>query len=81
MPPSPNTYGISQPLSSNQSGSLSATAADTLYCMKCVVPFGANQLQIYIPASRIVLPGKFGMEPDVEYMMRLKRSVELANQV
>jgi len=77
----PNTYGISQPLSSNQSGSLSATAADTLYCMKCVVPFGAAQLQMYIPASRILLPGKFGTEPDVEYMMRLKRSVELANQV
>ena len=49
--------------------------------MKCVVPFGAAQLQMYIPASRILLPGKFGTEPDVEYMMRLKRSVELANQV
>ena len=77
----PNIFGISQPLSSQQSGSLSATAADTLYCMKCVVPFGGSQLQMYIPASRVILPGKFGNEPDVEYMMRLKRSVELSQQV
>jgi len=79
----PNPIGIQQPLTSNQSGSLEPTAADTLYVMKMWIPFGpTNSLTaISIPASRVIIPGKFGTEPDVEYMMRLKRSVELANQV
>jgi len=77
----PNAFGIQQPLLNRQTGSLSPTAADTLYVMKMVLPFGAAQTSITIPASRVLLPGKFGTEPDVEYMMRLKRSVELANQV
>jgi hypothetical protein len=34
-----------------------------------------------IPASRIILPGTMDEEPELEYMMRLARSVELANQV
>ena len=77
----PNPIGIQQPLSSNQSGSLEATAADTLYVMKLWLPLGAAQTRATLPASRVIIPGKFGMEPDIEYMMRLKRSTELANQV
>jgi hypothetical protein len=77
----PNPFGISQRIEVNQSGSLSPTAADTLYVMKMVFPLGLNQTTLQIPASRVILPGKFGIEPDVEYMMRLKRSTELANQV
>ena len=77
--------GILQPLLNNQSGSLAATAADTLYIMKIVVGIfsdtGTIGSSLTVPASRVVMPGKFGTEPDVEYMMRLKRSVELANQV
>jgi hypothetical protein len=77
----PNPVGLNQLLSSNQTGSLSPTAANTLYVMKFVFPFGALSTSLEIPASRVILPGKFGIEPDVEYMMRLKRSTELANQV
>jgi hypothetical protein len=33
------------------------------------------------PARRVLIPGKWVKEPDLEYMMRLKRSYELANQV
>jgi len=76
--------GVTQLLNKNQSGSLSATASDTLYVMKIAVPqVVANIIgdSMSLPASRVVIPGKFGTEPDVEYMMRLKRSVELANQV
>jgi len=77
----PNTFGIQQPLLNRQTGSLSPTAADTLYVMRMMIPFGTAQTSINIPASRVILPGKFGTEPDVEYMMRLKRSVELSQQV
>ena len=77
----PNPVGIQQPLSSNQSGSLEPTAADTLYVMKFWLPLGAQQTRATLPASRVIIPGKFDTEPDVEYMMRLKRSVELSQQV
>jgi len=77
----PNVAGIQQRLERNQSGSLSPTATDKLYCMKMVIPFGTAQTSIGIPASRILLPGTMDQEPELEYMMRLSRSVELANQV
>ena len=77
----PNPFGILQPLDTHQSGSLSPTATDTLYCLKIVSPNDSAQTTLLLPASRVILPGKFGTEPDVEYMMRLKRSTELANQV
>ena len=77
----PNPDGILQALNSEQSGSLSATATDTLYVMKFFFPFAATQTSILIPPSRVIIPGKFSTEPDVEYMMRLKRSVELSQQV
>jgi hypothetical protein len=77
----PNLFGILQTLSSEQSGSLSPTATDTLYVMKMFVPFVNTQTSIMIPPARVIMPGKFGTEPDVEYMMRLKRSVELSQQV
>ena len=76
--------GICQPITNKQSGSLSATASDTLYILKLVVPStigGQIGDDLSIPASRVILSGTFGAEPDVQYMMRLKRSVELANQV
>ena len=81
--------GVLQPLTRHQSGSISATASDTLYVMKLVSPFVAPGTtperyignQMVVPASRVLIPGKFGIEPDVEYMMRLKRSTELSQQV
>lgn len=77
----PNPSGVLQTLSSEQSGSLSPTAADTLYVLKLYLPLVQNQTSITIPPSRVIIPGKFGTEPDVEYMMRLKRSTELSQQV
>lgn len=78
---SPNTIGIQQGLNVQQTGSLSPTATDTLFVVKMLIPQGPAMTEMAIPASRILLPGKFGTEPDVEYMMRLKRSVELSQQV
>ena len=77
----PNPFGILQLLDTHQSGSLSPTASDTLYCLKLAIPNDVSLTTIAIPASRVIIPGKFENEPDVEYMMRLKRSVELSQQV
>ena len=77
----PNTFGIMNLLENNQSGSLEATATDTLYVVRFVLPFGSTLTTLNVPSSRVIIPGKFGMEPDVEYMMRLKRSTELSQQV
>jgi len=46
-----------------------------------VIPLATDQTTIGIPASRIVLPGSMDQEPELNYMMRLSRSIELANQV
>lgn len=77
----PNPNGLQQLLERNQSGSLAPTAAQVLYVLKMALPFGATQTTLVIPASRVILPGTMDQEPELEYMMRLSRSVELANQV
>ena len=59
--------------------SLEPTAADKLFCyrfVKCDARTGSG----YLPAARVLLPGTITTEPKLEYMMRLKRSYELANQ-
>jgi len=76
--------GICQPITVKQSGSLSPTAAQVLYVMKIVIPTTVASsigTTLSIPASRVILPGMMDQEPELEYMMRLSRSVELANQV
>jgi len=77
----PNPEGIQQILETHQSGSLSPTAGQVLYVTKLVLPLTRTQDTLAIPASRIILPGTMDQEPELEYMMRLARSVELANQV
>jgi len=77
----PTPSGTLQPLTVKQSGSLSPTAAQVLYVVKMVIPFGTTLTQLGAPASRVILPGTMDQEPELEYMMRLSRSVELANQV
>ena len=77
---SPNVNGILQPLTTKQTGSISATAAEVLYCMKMVIPFAVDQTFLGVPASRVLLIGDMIQEPELEYMMRLSRSVQLANQ-
>ena len=63
--------------------SLEPTAADKLFCYRLVgiVTATDETIKAVIPASRVLLPGNISSEPQLEYMMRLKRSYELANQV
>ena len=63
--------------------SLEPTAADKLYCYR-VIYFSSTLGEIatgIVPDSRVLIPGTLSSEPKLEYMMRLKRSYELANQV
>jgi len=66
--------------------SLEPTAADCLYCYRVfAVPAAATSGtgidNVNLPPKRIILDAFTVEEPDLEYMMRLKRSYELANQV
>jgi len=54
------------------------TAASRLYCYRIIVPLiDSTGTEIGIPAARFYLTGVRDEEPDLEYMMRLKRSYEL----
>jgi len=69
-----------------QSGSLEPTAADKLFIYRIALPIGVTALandftRIQLPGCRVGLIGQMADEPQLEYMMRLKRSYELANQV
>jgi len=63
--------------------SLEPTAADKLYCYKLILVSAAKNEgnAVTFPATRVLLPGNIASEPKLEYMMRLKRSYELANQL
>ena len=76
----PNIFGI-QPLSRHQSGSMEPTASDTLYVVSLYYPLEQGMTGASIPAQRVILPGTMDQEPELEYIMRLSRSIELANQV
>ena len=70
----------------NNFSSLEPTAADCLYCYRIfAVPEAGNEEsgvnQLALPAKRVILDAFTVEEPELEYMMRLKRSYELANQV
>ncbi len=60
------------------------TAADKLYCYRVIsmvtLDLDDDSL-IQVPAARHILSGAMGDESDLKYIMRLKRSYELANQV
>ena len=82
----PSSTGILRPNGAGQLGTLESTAADKLFVYRIVVPLatvsqGIGFTSIAAPAQRIVLQGTMAEEPTIEYMMRLKRSYELANQV
>ena len=75
---------------SNDFSSLEATAADCLYCYRVFsLPVaglssgpGASGVQgVIMPPKRVILDAFTVEEPELEYLMRLKRSYELANQV
>ena len=82
---STSDIGVTRPIDVGQLGTLEATAADKLFVYRIVIPIGQlnnrDYTSIGAPAQRIVLQGTMAEEPTIEYMMRLKRSYELANQV
>ena len=67
--------------------SLEPTAADTLYCYRVFsLPQSFESTytrfdDLELPARRVIMSTVVDEEPQLEYMMRLKRSYELANQV
>ena len=73
----------------NDYSSLEPTAADCIYCYRILfLPASkrdgtsiAGMDDIVIPATRVMLNSMTSQEPELEYLMRLKRSYELANQV
>jgi hypothetical protein len=67
-------------VSSQSASSLEPTAADKLYCYRLITTNGVDG-DLTMPAARVMIPGTISTEPSIEYMMRLKRSYELANQV
>jgi len=75
------------PVIDNVFSSLEPTAADCLYCYRILyAPSAGSNLDIGIqnitlPPIRVILDAFTVEEPNLEYMMRLKRSYELANQV
>jgi hypothetical protein len=64
----------------NYASSLEPTAADELYCYRIVFSQGVDG-SCTVPPVRVVIPGSMSKEPFLEYVMRLRRSYELANQV
>jgi hypothetical protein len=68
--------------------SLEPTAAENIYCYRIVyLPESYTRTSergldsVTVPAMRVLLNCMIDKEADLEYMMRLKRSYELANQV
>tara|TARA_Y100000004_G_scaffold157689_1_gene183528 strand:- start:449 stop:1162 length:714 start_codon:yes stop_codon:yes gene_type:complete len=82
----PGGVGVMQLIESAQLGSLQPTAADKLFIYRIVVPYSNTAPFIdfesmVIPALRVGFRGMMAQEDDREYLMRLKRGYELANQV
>lgn len=82
----PSSFNYLSPQNAGQTGSLAPTAADKLYVYRIAMPIEVVALttdytRMQIPACRVGLIGQMAEEPTLEYMMRLKRSYELANQV
>tara|TARA_S200002703_G_scaffold5987_1_gene6711 strand:+ start:979 stop:1680 length:702 start_codon:yes stop_codon:yes gene_type:complete len=75
-----------RPVDQSQLGSLQPTAADKLFIYRIVIPLSTvvdntALTELFVPAQRVGFRGMMAQEPQLEYMMRLKRSYELANQV
>ena len=79
----PGGYNTLKLLEREIFSSLEPTAADKLYCYRIIGVFAVSGegTAALFPATRVLLPGNISSEPQLEYMMRLKRSYELANQV
>tara|TARA_Y100000004_G_C8945920_1_gene426310 strand:+ start:1672 stop:2361 length:690 start_codon:yes stop_codon:yes gene_type:complete len=79
----PGDNNVLRLIDSQTFSSLEPTAADKLYGYRIlIIAARLSELNLaFIPASRVLIPGTLSEEPKLEYMMRLKRSYELANQV
>ena len=79
--------GYFLPVDTCEFSSLEPTAADTLYVYRIIalarpsIQFSTGLLLAAVPSRRIILDTMVDAEPTLSYMMRLKRSYELANQV
>lgn len=79
--------GYQLPIDTCEFSSLEPTAADTLYVYRVLflprpsIQDSTGLTLATIPARRIILDATVDKEATLEYMMRLKRSYELANQV
>lgn len=78
-------FGHPVHVADNYYSSLEPTAADCLYCYRILLTNDVSQQgtlsQFTAPAKRVILDCFTDKEPYLEYMMRLARSYELANQV
>jgi len=78
-----NQQDVLKLVNRNNFSSLEPTAADKLYCYRIVSIIAApSEIDAaLVSPTRVLIPGNISAEPKLEYMMRLKRSYELANQV
>lgn len=66
----------------NQLGSLESTASDRIYVYRyATVAASAPATSLELYGARYILRAKAVEEPDYEYLMRLKRSYELQQQI
>jgi hypothetical protein len=82
----PSQLGTTIPIEKAQVGSLDPITVDKLYIYRIVLPYSDtgphdNFQQVTVPPSRVGFIGTMAEEPTIEYLMRLKRNYELANQV
>lgn len=73
---------VMQPVSVGEMGSSEPTSVQKLWATRIVLPGGTDWTDqtVTIPATRFVLAGTIAKEADLEYLMRQKRSYELATQ-
>lgn len=87
MPLTAEGQGYELVVNEDYYSSLEPTAADQLYVYRILflprpsILDSTGLTYAGIPARRIILDTMVDAEPDLSYMMRLKRSYELANQV
>ena len=70
------TYGGLQLTGSSSWGSGDSTAGDKLWLVDAYVIPAIVGLNMYLPDQAFVIPSLIAKEPELEYLMRLQRSVE-----
>lgn len=71
-----STVSSSVPLTKSVWGTGDSTAADKLYIAVAIAIYKGTTQQIIYPDTTFVIPSLIGEEPELEYMMRLSRSLE-----